>query len=83
MRVWLLDVLFVAYLFFRTCHAACEEPFVELNDTNCYFIAADWVPYQHAKEVCQALDSRVYIPSRKRERYNIKRQIDERLPVPL
>ena len=42
--------------------AKCSEPFIELNDTNCYFISDDWVQYQDAKQICTLLDSEVYIP---------------------
>ena len=42
--------------------AACSDPFVEFNDTNCYFVSDDWAQYDDAKTVCQLLQSDLYIP---------------------
>lgn len=48
--------------FLLYANAACLDPFVEFNDTNCYFVSDDWVQYDDAKTVCHLLESDLYIP---------------------
>ena len=42
--------------------AACSDPFVEFNDSRCYFVSDDWTTYEDAKTVCHLLESDLYIP---------------------
>merc|ERR1712037_642741 len=54
--------------FLLYANAACSDPFVEFNDTNCYFVSDDWAQYDDAKTACHLLESDLYIPPKGNDR---------------
>ena len=64
------DKTFAVYQYFNyfCILAACSDPFVEFNDTNCYFVSDDWAQYDDAKTVCHLLESDLYIPPKGNDR---------------